>query len=254
MKRLLSYNVANLQGKGSREYQEDSFGFVNALDVTEIRIKGLFAAVADGMGGMQGGREASTLVMKTMMADFENMDRKAHLGLQLAQSILHAGDLVYQMLRGAGGSTIVAGIFYNEMLYFASVGDSTIWLVRDGEVIHLNEPHNMKLQRYHESFSAGIMDPFPGRRDIQSYALTQHVGMREEAKVDMNYRPLRLENKDVLIFCSDGVGEVLTEEEVLYCLDSPLASDACARMESLIRQKDLPGQDNYTALVIKCSY
>ena len=69
MKRLLSYNVANLQGKGSREYQEDSFGFVNALDVTEIRIKGLFAAVADGMGGMQGGREASTLVMKTMMAD-----------------------------------------------------------------------------------------------------------------------------------------------------------------------------------------
>ena len=194
MKRLLSYSVANLQGKGSRDYQEDSFGFVNALDVTEIRNNGLFAAVADGMGGMRGGKEASSLVMKTMMTDFGNMDRKSHLGLQLAQSILRAGDLVYQMLRGAGGSTIVAGIFYNEMLYFASVGDSTIWLVRDGEMIRLNEPHNMRLQRYHEALSDGSMDPFPGRMDPQSFALTQHVGMEAEAKVDMNYRPLRLEN------------------------------------------------------------
>ena len=108
MKRLLSYSVANLQGKGSRDYQEDSFGLVNALDVTEIRNNGLFAAVADGMGGMRGGKEASSLVMKTMMTDFGNMDRKSHLGLQLAQSILRAGDLVYQMLRGEGGRAIAA--------------------------------------------------------------------------------------------------------------------------------------------------
>ena len=50
--RLLSYQVANLQGIGTRERQEDSFAFVNALDVTEMRRKGLLAIVADVMGGL----------------------------------------------------------------------------------------------------------------------------------------------------------------------------------------------------------
>ena len=57
--RLLSYQVANLQGRGTRERQEDSFAFANALDVTEILRRGLLAVVADGMGGLKDGREVS---------------------------------------------------------------------------------------------------------------------------------------------------------------------------------------------------
>ena len=98
MKMLLSYDIANLQGIGRREYQQDSFGFVNALDISRIMEEGMLAAVADGMGGMQGGKDASTLVMKTLMSDFEKMDKESNLGIQLAQSILHAGSLVQMMI------------------------------------------------------------------------------------------------------------------------------------------------------------
>lgn len=254
MEMLLSYDIANLQGIGRREYQQDSFGFVNALDISRIMEEGMLAAVADGMGGMQGGKDASTLVMKTLMSDFEKMDKESNLGIQLAQSILHAGSLVYDMLRGTGGSTIVAGIFYDEMLYFASVGDSTIWLVRNNEVIRLNEPHNMKYFKYRETLSNGSMDPSEGRSDLQAHALTQFVGMERPGALDISYRPLNLENRDVIIFCSDGVSEVLSEEEVLYSLDGASAQEASLRIDQLVRNKNLPGQDNYTALVIRCLY
>lgn len=254
MEELLKYDIGNLQGIGAREDQEDSFGFVNALDAGLIREKGLFAAVADGMGGMEGGREASSLVMKTLMSDFEKMDRSVSPGMQISRSIAHANDLVYSMLHGNGGSTVVAAVFFHEMLYFASVGDSTMWLVRNGEVIRLNEPHNMKYLRYHEAFYSGSMDPFEGRNDPQAHALTQHVGMRQLEEVDVSYSPLRLENQDVIILCSDGVGEILSEEEVLDCLEKTSSTEVCLEIDRHIRQKNLPFQDNYTALVIRCSY
>ena len=70
---LLSYQVANLQQKGARPYQEDSFAFVNALDVTEIRENGLMAIVADGMGGMEAGKQVSEMAVSCMVSAFSQM-------------------------------------------------------------------------------------------------------------------------------------------------------------------------------------
>ena len=249
----MSYNTGSVQGVGSRKRQEDSYGFVNAGDVKLIKQDGLFAAVADGIGGLRNGKEASTLAMNVLCTDFQRYDRKIHLGMQLAQSIHRANDQVYQSFQTESGSTVVAAILYQEKLYFASVGDSTIWLVRKNEVIRLNEPQNLRHRLYLKTIMDNSADPYDGRNDPQEHSLTEYIGSEAIHAVDMNYRPLSLKNEDVIILCSDGIGDVLTDQEVLYCLAGGRnANQACAMMDSLICNKKRPAQDNYTGIIIRC--
>ena len=70
VKRLLSYQVANLQGVGARARQEDSFTVANAFDVTEIKEKGLLFVVCDGMGGMKDGKVASETAIASIRNSF----------------------------------------------------------------------------------------------------------------------------------------------------------------------------------------
>ena len=252
MKRLLSYRLANLQGQGRRDYQEDSFAFANALDVTLIREKGLLAAVADGMGGMEGGRQASSLAIKTVLDDFAAMDMAGDIGAQLEDLTEHASRNVNDVIGGKGGCTLAAGIFYDERLHFVSVGDSFIWLLRNGELIRLNSEHNKMNEIYLETIRAGDMDPTKGRENFESTALTQFIGMTGMDEIDVSRKPLPLKVGDTVVICSDGVGGVLTEEEVIKCLTGKTPDNACLAMDGLIKQRNLKHQDNYTALIIQC--
>lgn len=254
MKRLLSYRMANLQGQGKRDYQEDSFAFANALDVTLMKKHGLMAMVADGMGGMEGGKKASELAVKTILNDFKEMDVNSNLGTQLARSARHASDEVNAIINGRGGCTLVAGIFYNEMFNFVSVGDSYIFLLRKGELIQLNHEHNKKNEVYLDTIRDGVVDPSDGREHYEAAALTQFIGMNGLDEIDMTRMPIPLKDGDTLVLCSDGVGGVLKEDEIISCLTGKVAGDAVLAMDGLIKVRNLKHQDNYTALVIQCNY
>ena len=82
-RRLLSYQVGNMQNQGGREYQEDSFCFVNATDVTEIKTQGLLALLADGMGGLEDGKAVSETALQLLREEFLAMDRGGNLAEQL---------------------------------------------------------------------------------------------------------------------------------------------------------------------------
>ena len=250
---MLSYQVANMQGIGMRERQEDAFAFVNAIDVTEIRTKGLLAMVADGMGGMQDGKAASEKVSAIIRKDFELYDRERDMTSQLLDSVYHAGNEVYQIIHGDGGSTIVACVFFQEQLHFCSVGDSFLFLYRDGVLLRVNHEHNRQSDFYLDAIREGSMDPTTGRTHPEKDALTQFVGMDGLEEIDCFQKPLRLKNNDIFLLCSDGVGGVLTDEEIAGCLQGSPAK-MCADLEELVISKKRPHQDNYTALIIRCGY
>lgn len=252
--RLLSYQAANLQGIGSRKQQEDSFAFVNAMDVTEIRENGLLAVVADGMGGMKGGKQASETVIACLKEDFQYMDREDDLAYQLCDSIFRASKKVCCLLNGEGGSTVAACIIFREQLYFASVGDSYFYLKRKNQIYKLNHEHNARNYLYLEAIRSGNMDPEPARQNPEADALTQFLGKDSLDEIDYFRRPLSLLDGDRLLLCSDGIGGVLNEQELLTCLcpDTPMQS--LNKIEQCIRQKDIVYQDNYTALMIHCGY
>lgn len=254
VKRLLTYQVANLQEVGARARQEDSFTFANAFDVTEIREKGLLFVVCDGMGGMKDGKVASETAIASIRRSFINMDRSADLAKQLKESVYLAADEVEQRLGGDGGSTLVAGILFQEKLYYASVGDSFLYLKRGNQLFRLNREHNLCCQTYLESIRSGELDPKVGRECAEAAALTQFLGMTGLDDVDGSVRPLPVRDGDVFLACSDGIGGVLSEEELLGALSLYSSQAMCQQMNQGIISHAKKNQDNYTALVVKCLY
>lgn len=253
-KRKLTYQAANLQGIGSRDRQEDSFTIVNAFDVTEIMEKGLLFAVCDGMGGMKDGKLASETAVASLRSAFAAMDRSRDMADQLKDSICLAAKEVEKKLEGDGGSTIVAGIVYDEKLYYASVGDSFLYLKRGAGLYRLNREHNLRNQLYLESIRSGTMNPKEGRETSEAAALTQFLGMTGFDDVDGSVRPFPLKEGDVLLACSDGVGGVLDEEEIKNALSLISVQAMCGQIEQKIVAHAKTNQDNYTALIVKCLY
>jgi protein phosphatase len=253
-RRLLSYQLANLQGIGARARQEDSFTTANAFDVTEIRENGLLFVVCDGMGGMKDGKVASETAIASIRSSFLEMDRSANLAAQLEAAVYRAADAVEGRLGGDGGSTIVAGIIFREQLFYASVGDSYFYLKRGNGLYRLNREHNLCNQIHMENIRAGKLDPEEGRRSPEAVALTQFLGMTGMDDVDCSARPLPLKEGDVLVACSDGVGGVLDEDEMYRALMLEEAQEMCRCMEQGIIAHARRNQDNYTALVVRCMY
>lgn len=254
VKKLLSYQVANLQEIGARARQEDSFTFVNAFDVTGIKENGLLFVVCDGMGGMKDGKAASETAITSIRQSFNDMDRSADLAEQLKESVYLAADEVEKRLEGEGGSTLVAGILFQEKLYYASVGDSFLYLKRGKQLYRLNREHNLCCQMYLESIRSGDIDPKSGRECPEAAALTQFLGMRGLSDVDCSVKPLPVRDGDVLLACSDGIGGVLGEEEILGALSLHSSQAMCQQMKQGIIAHAEVNQDNFTALVIKCLY
>ncbi len=252
--RLLTYRAANMQGIGTRGRQEDSFGFANAVDVTEMRRKGLLAVLADGMGGMEDGKLVSENAVAAILSAFGEMDREGDLSRQLEECILRTGQQLYAYFHGRGGTTLIACIFFKEQLYWASVGDSFLYLLREGGLYRLNQEHNYRTQLYLEAVRDGQLDPSQANADPDGHRLSRFLGMDGLEELDRSVRPMPLQDGDVLLLCSDGVGGVLSEDAVRACLETRNPSLACAKLDEMVRAAARRSQDNYTALVVSCGY
>ncbi len=248
----LRYEVGNLQGVGARERQEDSFTLVNALDEKKTDNLGLLFVVCDGMGGMKDGKIASETAIKSIRDSFCGMDRRSNISEQLRSSVFFASGEVERVLDGDGGSTAVACVIIHEKLYFASVGDSFLYLYRNGGLYRLNVEHNICHLRYLEHIRDQNLDAESCRRDPEAAALSQFLGMPGMSEVDYAATPIQLHKGDTILACSDGVGGILDESEIVESLQWCSAHEKCKRLEQHIIEHANPNQDNYTALVVKC--
>ena len=254
IRRRLSYRIGNMQGVGSRARQEDSFTVVNAFDVMQSLEKGLFVTVCDGMGGMKDGKLASETAIRSFRNSFSMLDCSGNIDAQLEKAVYQASSEVEAAIGGDGGSTVVAGIIYQEKLSFVSVGVSFFYLFRNGVLNRINREHNLCHQKYLEVVQDGDMDPGNYHEDEEANALTEFLGMIGMYDVDASVRPLPLMEGDVLLLCSDGVGGVLSEEEIINILSLRSEQDMCRQMESAVLAHKKKHQDNYTALIVKCVY
>jgi serine/threonine protein phosphatase PrpC len=147
-----------------------------------------------------------------------------------------------------GGATLIACRAWANRLWFASVGDSALFLRRDGRLFELNRRHEYRLDLWRRVLN-GALTLAQAEADPQADALASYIGC-EHLTVDRTAGPIALAPGDTLLACSDGVTDTLPLEDLraLLALEPQLAADALGRRVPAAAQE---GQDNYTAVVAR---
>lgn len=245
----LALQIANLQGQGERERQEDSFAIANAADAALQKSQGLLALVADGMGGMEDGKAASQWAVECFLQLFQ--EREEDIPGWFYRSAHAVSDEVFRQFGGRSGTTLVSVHIQGERLHWLSVGDSGIFLSRNGGVFQLNREHTCLNRLFLQELEREVIDKERAISDPDAPRLTSFVGIDRLTEVDLSLRPMELQRGDVLLLCSDGISGVLTPPELMECM-SLEPEEGCALLERMVLEKNVMGQDNYTGVLISC--
>ena len=246
--------VGNAHHIGARESQQDSFGISDIGNEALCRQKGVFAVVADGMGGLSNGALVSTTAVKSLLGSFNSRPFHNDPATELLYMLGRANDEVNAVLGHAGpgksGSTVVAALIQGRELYWFSVGDSRIALVRGGSIFQLNREHTYGSD-LDEKAAMGELAFEAAKNDPQRNAVTSYLGMGRLEKIDRNIRPLQLQHGDRLLLMTDGVFGTLTDDEILSAM-AAAPHESAQRLQQLVLHKNKPKQDNFTAIVLEC--
>lgn len=248
-----AYRVGKLHCIGRRESQQDSFAVSEVEDRALCEEKGVIVIVADGMGGLSDGDRISSMITLSFFRHFHERPVQDDAGNELLQMLREANEDVNRYLgakTGQCGSTLVAGIVRDRKCHWISVGDSHIYLYKNGGLIQLNREHV-----YREELDAkaanGEISREEAMKNPQRGALTSYVGMGRIEKVDRNQKPLILYPGDRLLFMTDGVFGTLSEAQIAEAMRYPM-EESIRLMDESIRAVGKPNQDNYTAVVLEC--
>ena len=117
-----------------------------------------------------------------------------------------------------------------------------------GAVNEVGEPKEVCAARELEEET---IDKTRAQSDADARRLTSFVGIDHLKEVDLNLRPWILKPGDVILLCSDGISGVLSPPELLEAMSLP-PDEGCALLETMVLEKQIPEQDNYTGVMIAC--
>jgi len=232
-----------------RENNEDSFGYWEPQDDEQFQRKGRLAVVADGMGGYEGGQEASRLAVETIISsygDFEGDGPQEALAaaLQTAHEQVRHYGLEHPQLRGMGTTCTTVAIV-QDFLYFVHVGDTRLYLIRDGHITQVTRDHSY-VGRLVE---AGMLSREDAEKHPQRNILTAALGTSTDLIMDSPGRPEPLQSGDALVICSDGLWGQVRDPEILQALAGKSAEDAGRSLIQLARERG--GPDNITIQILR---
>lgn len=242
--------VAKLHNIGKRKNQQDSFG-VSELKEEILEERGFLAVVADGMGGLSDGEKASmaTVISALNFFDTKEFDEIPDNLTEMAELANQQVKEVLGITKGQSGSTMVCIYIKDHQMFFVSVGDSRILLLRDEELYQLNREHNYEADLM-ELVNDGQMTLEEALNDPQRNALTSYIGIENLEKIDWNTEPIELFEQDRILLVTDGIYNTLSDEEIIKSMEYPIGR-AMMHMEMQIEGKNKANQDNYTALLIE---
>jgi len=217
--------------------------------------------VCDGMGGGNAGEIASALAVEEIHAHLAEAARHADLPLigpcdatvsaaanRLASAIRAANDVILRESWSrpdyAGmGTTVVAALLREEVLTIAHVGDSRLYLVRNGTIQALTTDHSWVA----EQILKGLMTEEEAEHSPRRNIVTRALGV--ESSVDVELTEVPVKSEDMLLLCSDGLTRGVRPDDILHILkgseDLPTLADRLIAMAN-----EAGGNDNTTVVVV----
>jgi serine/threonine protein phosphatase PrpC len=224
---------------------------------------GIFV-VCDGMGGAAAGEVASKLAVDTLLQYFRQgresgvypqvgpvmqglSPRAQHLSsaIHMANAAIHDAGIKKSSQRGMG-STIVAVALQENFFSIGHVGDSRIYLIREGKIQQLTEDHSLVM----EQVRRGLITKEEAEQSEMQNIIIRALG--SEATVQPDLADLVALPQDVLLLASDGLTKHVKDERLREIVEkAPSLEVACEQL--ITAAKDDGGDDNITCLLIRLS-
>ncbi|HMV13569.1 MAG TPA: Stp1/IreP family PP2C-type Ser/Thr phosphatase [Nitrosomonas sp.] len=208
------------------------------------------AIVADGMGGHQAGDIASRIAVDEIKHHYFVLLKKQSPDQALRQAFQEANTAIltraqqfpeYQRM----GTTLVVLSLNKSAAYFASTGDSRLYLIRENAIQQLTRDHTLVA----EMLRKGLLSVEQAKNHPDKHIITHAVGTQEKVFVDTSDLPLLLKYQDCFLLCSDGLYDLVSDAEMLdYATQYPV-QQACQKLVDLANTRG--GYDNISVIIIK---
>lgn len=241
---------------GTREYQQD---YALLPSFTAIESKRYMCVLCDGMGGMEQGGLASQTAAEYLDRGFSSVDPGIDYIEFLIDKITEVNKLVVNLKDENGnqietGSTLITIIVDGDKLYWASVGDSRIYLFRSGQLSQLTTDQNYGTILLNQLNQGQITIEQANAHPLKD-ALTSYIGMGKDPEINISQQAVQLHEDDIIVMCSDGLYRSLEDEETSRILadnenNIPLAA---YMLIQAVTEKEYANQDNTTVILAKYS-
>jgi protein phosphatase len=243
--------ISTAQHPGSRDEQQDAFAFSDPQSALTHR--GMLALLADGMSGHAWGREGSRTAVRVFREMYQEKSEEETITRALKRVLTAANGAVKAFARERRaennvGTTLAAAVIENANLYWISVGDTRLYLLRSGQLQQLTFDH-IYFNKLMEAVSEGKMKKAEAEKHPDHDALYSFIGLKRLPDISVNKEAHLLKIGDRLLLCSEGLYKTLSSREISEILSGNPKTIA----ETLVKhalEKENPEQENVTAIAI----
>ncbi|MGE5613403.1 MAG: Stp1/IreP family PP2C-type Ser/Thr phosphatase [Bacillota bacterium] len=231
-----------------RELNEDSYRIISGSSGTPFVF-----IVADGMGGHNCGEVASKMTVEYIKNTVErggfSLGSPEDVEEAFREIVIGANKAVFEAsLEQPGtsgmGTTLTMAVIYGNKVTVAHVGDSRLYLVREGNIRQLTEDHSY----ISELVKNGTLTIEEAKMHPNKHVITRAIGT--SSALDVGIMSFDYEEGDIFVLCTDGLTNKLEEYEILDVIANNEPDEACEKLVDIAKSKG--GEDNITVIVIKC--
>jgi protein phosphatase len=236
-----------------REHNEDTIGTDGDIGLVVL---------ADGMGGYKAGEVASGIAVRTVLTlvkdavDREDLSRSddatglSRPGILLRDAIQRANKVIYQTAKTQAncdgmGTTVVAGLFFDDKLTIAHVGDSRLYRCRDGKLEQVTQDHSLM----QELVSRGFYTPEEAQRAAAKNYVTRALGV--EPTVDVEITEVPALKEDLYLLCSDGLSDMVEDDDIQLTINTFGANLETVAKQLVLLGNDNGGRDNISVVLVR---
>jgi serine/threonine protein kinase/serine/threonine protein phosphatase PrpC len=231
----LAVSVGQHSTEGRKQANEDFYGVLAPKEPLRTT-KGIAAVIADGVSGSAAGRDASEACVKSFLSDYFSTPESWTVRTSVQKVLAALNRWLYGQGVDVYGddhglvSTLSAVVLKSTTAHLFHIGDTRVYLYRNGALEQLTQDHRLRLS---------------GRREVLSRA------MGVELEIDIEYQGVPLEHDDLLLMTTDGVHEYLTASEIAAML-SRVGDDLDNLCRALAEAALIRGsRDNLTAQILR---
>ena len=237
------------QNIGTRQIQEDTYRF-SSEQVRDTH--GVLSVLSDGIGGMKDGARFSRIATETMIEHFESHPPHRSLCDCLIECYEAAQQAAIreqpEKASEQGGATLTAVLFRQDQCATLSIGDSRIYLLRQGGLIQLSRDQVLG-PRLDERAALGFLTRDQAEKNTERKTLMANIGRESALPPDVCAHPFQLVPGDRIIQVSDGVFGTLSDERLEALLQEDVPDPAEHVIQTVMDEKKAQ-QDNCSIIIL----